>query len=375
MTPRLCSALCSLPPERVRLSETGLTNATHRATLAGYYADRLLLGWSLVWIGIRWARRQDLMERPEALYDPLTWLGKLAFPTPPSDAVWFFIAAVCALSVTLCLWRPRLIAARATLALSTLLLMAPEFAYGHIEHVNHLFLLAHVLAVFLPTGRPGDPDEARLQARSFAWYQAALLFPYTMAGGWKWLDMTVIRLLKPDMTWLHPDALVVTSVHSYRNYDLPLTVPATLADFGFLYAIGYVVLAYVFVSASLAAFRRPLLPLVLLAIIMFHLTNVVTLYVHFVTTCIVAAILFFPYDRLLPSVRGALEAPASTVFEGRGGGARYVRTYANGDRDLFEGFYAYRERLTDRAWPLAAPLYLPGMAWLADRLIQSRQPA
>lgn len=315
------------------------------------------------------------MQRPEALYDPLTWLGELVFPTPPSDAAWMALAAVCAVSIALCLWWPRLVAARVALALSVLLLLTPELAYGHIGHVNHLFLLAHTLAIFLPTAHPGRSSEAHLQARSVAWYQAALLFPYTMAGMWKWLDMTVIRLLKPVMTWLHPDALVITSVHSYRNYDLPLTVPNFLADFGFLYAVGYVMLAYVFVSASLAAFRRPLLPLVLVAIILFHLTNVGTLYVHFVTTCIVALILFFPYERVLPAVRRAVEPPVLTSFEGQGGGALYTRSYANGDRDHFDGFYAYRERLTDRVWPLAAPLHLPGVAWLTELLLRKRHPA
>lgn len=373
MIPRPYSTLGDLPRMGVSLSETGRSNDALQASLAGHWAYRLLLVWSFVWLGTRWFRRQALAQRPDELYDPLTWLGSLAFPTFPSDAVWYTIAALCALAITLCLWRPGLLLARIGLAASALLLMAPELAFGHIEHVNHLFLLAHTLALFLPSSRPTNGAEAQLQQQTFAWYNAALLFPYTLAGLWKGLDLTVVRILKPTMTWLHPDALLITSVHSYRHFDLPLDVPTALAPFGPFYAVGYLTLAYVFSSASLSAFRRPLLPLVLLTIIAFHLTNVMTLYVHFVTTCAVAFILFAPYERWLPTIRANLAPVASESLMGRGRDAVYVRTYANGDQDRFDGFFAYRAQFRDRHPFLAAPFYLPGLGWLIQQTLRRTQ--
>ncbi|MEM1041287.1 MAG: hypothetical protein AAGI91_01540 [Bacteroidota bacterium] len=375
MTPRLFSILRGDAPRHVALSETGRANRAFGAALAGFYADRALLLWSVVWLGIRWARWQDLAARPAVLYEPETWLAALVFPAPPSAAAWYAAFAVCALAIAACWRRPRLVAARLVLATSVLLLMSTEFTFGKIEHTNHLFLLAHTFALFLPVGRPETVAEASLQAWTDAWYRAALLFPYMIAGLWKWVDMTVRQVLKPGLTWLHPDALPISTLYTYRIYDLPLDAPAALAPFGPVYVIGYVGIALVFAAASVAAFRRPLLPLVLLTIIAFHLTNVLTLYVHFVTTCAVALVLFFPYERVVPAIRRSLTTPTATVFDGAGAAARYRRHYANGDVDCFEGFYAYRERLADRAWLRAVPLYYPGLAALATWVLQRRQPS
>lgn len=372
MTRRSSSLLLGEAPGRVLWSPTGARDVAAGAVWAGYVADRALLGWTFVWLGIRWARRGLFMERPEALYDPLTWLGGLVFPAPPSSLVWYALFLLCAACAALCLWRPQLLPARIGLAAAALLLMVPEFAYGHVEHVNHLFLLGHTLAVFLPVGRPVAGEDVILQARAFRWYLAGLLFPYTMAGLWKWVDMLVRPLFVSGMTWLHAEALPVTSAYSYLQLDLPLDIPMALADYGYLYAIGYVLLSFVFSASSLAAFRRPLLFITLPAILLFHLTNVFTLRVLFISTCAVALVLFTPYEWVIPGLRRRRAPVAARAFSGAGAQARYERRYENGDEDVFLGFYAYRERLGDRSTLLAAPLYYPGVAWLSERILQRR---
>ena len=284
--------------------------------------------------------------------------------------VWYTLFAVVALSAAVCLARPHLIAARVILAAGVVLLIAPEFGWK-VDHMNHLFLLSHLYAIFLPVARPAEAS-AMAQAGAMAWYRTGLLFPYTMAGLWKFVDMTVRRVLKPGMSWLDPEALVITSVVNYRSLDLPLTAPETLDAVKGLLPIGYVLLAFVFTSSALAAWRRPLIALVLPTIIGFHLSNVFTLHVRFVTTCFVALAVLLPYDRLVPSVRRRLQ-PAETRFEGRGVRARYTRRHANGDEDVFEGFYAYRARLEDASWLLAAPLYYPGVARGASWLLGLRR--
>lgn len=369
MIQQLSSALAGDDSERVHRSNTGQHNAALRVALAGYYADRALLLWSFVWITTRWYRHTIVAQRPEILYDPLTWLGALAFPTPPSEPVWYALFAICLLSIVLCLWRPRFILARIVLALSALLLMTPEFAHGHIEHINHLFLVAHTLAIFLPIDRPGNAREASFQASATKWYLAALLFPYTMAGVWKWVDMTIRRFIKPGMTWLHPDALAIVSTNSHRQLDLPLDLPAALTGIGFFAVFGYVSLASIFIASSAAAFRRPLLLLILPVIVTFHLVNFFTLNVRFISTCFVATILFTPYELLIPRFRREGVPVADTTFEGSGDNARYERIYSNGATDTFRGFYAYRERLRDRSPLWAAPLYYPGLGWAVTRLL------
>ncbi|NNF59132.1 MAG: hypothetical protein HKN04_12930 [Rhodothermaceae bacterium] len=371
MIPRLSSALRGSDPERVHLSETGQANAALRTAWAGYYADRALLVLSLVWIVGRAIKRQTFAERPEVLYDPLTWLGALAFPAPVSTTVWGGIAVAMAMAVVLCLWRPRLIPARVTIALCALLLMSTEFAYGKIEHTNHLFLLAHVYAIFLPVGRPSGREQILLQAEATRWYQGGLLLVYTMAGLWKFGDMTLRAVLKPGMTWLHPEAMPALSALSYRVLDFNLAVPQAFYEIRWLFPIGYVAIAFLLVPSALAPFRRPLLLITLPTVALFHLMNALTLYAIFLSTIVVALVLFVPYDLLLP-IRRTLAPVGRVRFKGAGGEAHYERLYENGDVDRFEGFYAYRERLTDRSWILAAPLYYPGVATVAAWVLQRR---
>lgn len=362
------------------MSKTGRINTARRTAWSGYYADRALLGFSFAWIVGRWAKRQLIIERPEVLYEPLTWLGALAFPEPISDAAWLSLAALMTASIGLCLWRPRLIAARVGVAICALLLISTELAYGKMEHVNHLFLLAHVYAIFLPMGRPGQPYSAEsesdegvaIQAEATRWYQAGLLLIYTMAGLWKFFDMTLRSLLKPEMTWLHPEAMPALTALSYRAHDFALSIPEALWTIRWIFPAGYVVLAFLLATAVLAPFRRPLLLLILPTVVLFHIMNVLTVYALFLSTIIVAVLLFTPYDLLVPAIRRHLTPVTNTTFEGVGADARYERHYANGDVDVFKGFYAYRTRLEDRNWLRAAPLYYPGVALLATRILERR---
>lgn len=351
---------------------------------SGYYADRALLLFSLVWLVGRGIKRASFAGRPAELYEPLTWLGALAFPEPVSTTTWTAIAALTALAVVACLWRPRLIAGRLAIAIGVLLLMASEFAYGKIEHVNHLFLLAHVYALFLPIARPdrwgpgegsvytSAPASLETQAKATMWYQGGLLFVYTMSGLWKFADMTIVAWLKPRLSWLHPESMPALSALSYHIHDFSLAVPEAFYAVRWVFPVGYVLMAFLLASAALAAVRRPLIALVLPTIVVFHLMNALTLYALFLSTIVVAILLFFPYGRWSPAAQRQYVSIAQTRFSGTGRSASYERHYENGDTDVFEGFYAYRARLEDRSWFLAAPLYYPGVVSVSSWFLRRR---
>ena len=190
--------------------------------------------------------------------------------------------------------------------------------------------------------------------------------------------MTVRAVLKPGMTYLHPDALLLTSVTTYRSHDLPLDVPQALAHVNEAFVPGYVLLALIFFFASLSGFRRPLLGLMLPTILVFHVSNVWTLYVVFLSTCFVLLALLSPYDRLLPTLRRRLVAVEHRSFAGRGRDATYERRYTNGDLDSFVGFEAYRARWTDTSWLLSGPLHHPLVAllgrWAVERRFRPEAP-
>jgi hypothetical protein len=378
---RLAALLRGEPAdERVRRSATGCRNRNLRVAWSGYVADRGLLVLTVLWLGWRLKRHAMIAARPDVLYEPGVGLARLVFPSFPSAPVYYGLFALTAVALLVCFLRPRLVAARAVLAVGVVLIILPEFGYGKVEHINHLFLAAHVYAVFLPVRRPARSNsDLAAQAEATHWYQAGLLFIYTMAGLWKFFDLTIRYAVKGGMTWLNPDAMVITSITSLRGYDFPLIIPRYVAAIKEVIPLGYVMLAFLFAAAFLAAFRRPYLLIVLPTIAAFHLMNIVVLYVLFASTIAVALVLFLPYDRFVPAIQRQLDPFRHTRFRGRGAQAQYRRRYANGDEDVFRGFYAYREHLRDRSWLMAAPLYYPGLAWITTRVLRrwdfARAPA
>ena len=367
MTRRPFSALTGESFAAVEWSQTGRKNHAYRRSVAAYYADRALLLFTFIWLFIRVDNYATISSRPDVLYQPTTWLAHLILPNPMPEAMFYGLVALGALCVLVCLFKAQLILARAALALILVFAILPEFGYGKVDHINHLFLLAHVYAIFLPIEFPQTLDKAVLQVQAINWYQLGLLSTYTMVGLWKIAEMTIRDVIKPGMTWLHPDALVVTSITAMRNYDLPLTIPAYLETVKWLVPIGYVLIALIFSVSFLATYRRPLMLIILPSILVFHLLNM-THYVLFISTCFVASIMFFPYDLFLGD-RSPVAPIRAVHFEGRRDQARYERQYANGDRDTFRGFYAYREWLKDVSIWLAAPLYYPGVAWSVSRIL------
>ena len=170
------------------LSRTGRLHAAASGVWAGYAADRALLLLTVAWVAFRaYVRETSLLVRPEVLYEPGTWLSVLLQPTMPGALEWYGCAAVVLACVVVCWVRPRHIPARIVLAAGVLFLIAPEFAFGKLDHMDHVFLTAHVFAVLLPVQKPdlsgalvdkaGAEPELLAQARAFDWYRAGLLFP------------------------------------------------------------------------------------------------------------------------------------------------------------------------------------------------------
>lgn len=368
LTRRLLLVLRGDHERYVRRSATGGANRDLRAAYAAHYADRGLLVVTLAWLDLRLNNWLAISARPVELYEPLVWLGKLIYPEVPSMAVWMSVFAVAAIATLVCLVKPRLWPARWVLAIALLLVIMPEFGYGHVQHVNHLFLLAHVYTIFRPTGSPRDAEEAASRAQGYRWFLLGLLAIYTVSGFWKVVDMTIRDVIKPGVTWLDPEGMLATSIAQMRAVDLPMTVPEYIESVAWAFPIGYVILTFLFCASFLGAFRRPLLVILIPTIALFHVLNAVALYALFLSTIIVAIVVLLPYDYFAPAIKKALVPVRLSRFEGGGLDALYSRTYENDDVDEFEGFYAYRELLRDRSVLVAAPLYYPGVAWACSQL-------
>ena len=375
MTRRLWCALRGEHENLVAKSPTGKLNDDLASAWSSYYADRGLLLLTVGWLGLRISSWSRIDLRPESIYEPQMWLAWLAFPSLPPAAVWYALVVAALALVVLCLVRPRMLVPRVMLAIVLLLVITPEFGFGHIQHVNHLFLMAHVYSMFRPHGRPRSPNEAEPRAQGYSWFLLGLLAVYTASGLWKVVDITIRDVIKPGVTWLEPEAMIATTVSAMRTVDLPMTIPGYADAVAWIFPIGYVMLAIFFSASIFAAFRRPLLVVIIPLIAVFHLLNAILLYALFISTIIVAIVVLAPYDFFVPGIRKRLVPIRSTSFVGSGFDAQYERVYEGGDVDRFLAFYAYRESLRDRSTVLSSLLYYPGIATASLYIMRIRTRA
>ncbi|MEM1096129.1 MAG: hypothetical protein AAGJ10_16135 [Bacteroidota bacterium] len=377
MWQRLSARLSGDHARYLSRSTTGKRQAAYRLAWANVVADRALLAWTVIWLMIRVQVRLIHEQRAPSLYEPMTWMGHLLAATFPADVWWWAVWSMSLLATLFCLSRPNRLSPRLLLLCGVLYLLVVEFGFGELRHPNHLFVLAHLYGVARPIGHPsrlGDSEGALLNhAEGFRWYQASLLFVYTLSGCWKWFDMTARRLVRPGPTWLDPESVPVNAVTALRTMDEPLTLVPYLQDVQWVFPIAYVVIAFTFAPAVFAAFRRPMLLVLFPALLFFHLGNHFVLQISFFPTMAVILVVLFPYERLAPLPSGWATI-TDRQFEGSGLGARYTQTYTNGAVDTLFGFAAYRQRIAERHPLLAAPLYYPGVASLATLWLRSAPP-
>ena len=108
-----------------------------------------------------------------------------------------------------------------------------------------------------------------------------------------------------------------------------------------------------------AAFRKPLRVWAGIGLILFHLINSFIFTIHFFTAPLVLACIFFPYGKFNRQIKTEKVTVQKVDFEGERFSARYTRTYINGDRDFFKGFYALREKAYDNKPIPGGLLYIP----------------
>jgi hypothetical protein len=261
----------------------------------------------------------------------------------PGPALWYTLAAVLLCCVGIAWARPSLWPVRAALAGCTLLLIAPEYAFGKVEHVDHLFLLAHVWSPFVPWALP-HPEDPALGARASAAraYQAGLLSVYTLAGTWKVFDLTVRNAIKGGRTWLDSDAAFFTVLLFAARAGRDVELWAYLRPLFAFAPLAYLLLALVLVPAALTPWRRPYLAVLVPVVTAFHVVNGVLGLAYFYFTALTFLLLFTPYDRVM-------------------GRKRHPRSSPDARPPATDGFGAYRARVERRSWWRAALLYHPAV--------------
>lgn len=360
MIQQLLSLFKTYPNDFCALSETGKENSYTISNLSFYFSHKVLMLFSVFWIFFHLFYFQHLVLRPQELFIQNVWFGRIFLPIFPPPLLYTIISIVAILLIfVLFLYKDKWIF-RAIIAFIIIWLNLTRWSSGGITLSSNLFILAHVFALFIPIIEIKDNKKDAIIYRSLIWYYLGLFITYFLSGFWKIRGLLYNIIFRPeDINWLNPKAALYTSLIGYHLSDLPADHVLFLFSFPLLWQTGFLVTCIILVLSPLASFRQPLRIWAGVALIIFHAINNIAFDVNHYMSINTLAILFFPYQTIFPSIYKSCVPVLECSFTGSKGNASYERRYSNGDKDIFQGFYAYREKIADNNRILGGLLYIP----------------
>ena len=347
----------------MRLSPTGEAIERFRWAWSLYRAQQLLQVYTLAWLVHCAYNYTTVSLRPEVLFGPEHWFGRLFMPQLPEPWVFYGTLIVTAGVTVWVLWRGGSVGMRLIQVLLLLYVNLPLWSYGFASHVSHLFLLAHLFGVFIQWRRPVFGEVSPEYVRSLQLYLLGLLLTYGWSGAWKVVGLVYKFGWQPGaVNWLHPDAALLNAIVSFRNYDEALIPVAWIAATKPFWIFGFFVVLYIQLLSPLGAFRLWVHPWLALGLVIFHYMNIVAFHTHFYTAPILVVLLLWPYWRSKACQAQIPSIQVSQLLRGT-----YTRRYENGDEDVYQGRYAallgyWQDKGPWLAGLLAAPLLGPVLA-------------
>lgn len=359
MIRRLLLPFKTYPEKYCCLSEPGLKNNAIIANLNFFYANKSLMVFTIGWVLFQVYSFSDLSLRPPELFIQRHYFGKLFMPFFPSGILFYSVGIAAILICIFILFKRGSIALRTILAFSVMWLNLFRWSFGGQGHSGHLLILAHLLGIFIAYKEISFNKDNKEIQKSIEWYYLGLLMTYTYAGLWKCISLIYKVVFKGnEVSWISSKGALYNYLLEYRGADLPIDHPG-MFDFPLFWQLSFLFTCFVLTFSYLAAFRQPLRIWIAVAIIVFHLVNNIVFNVAFYTAIWVLVCLFFPYEKVFSRIRNSQIPVFNRTFTGKGRSASYERIYENGDIDRFDGFYAYREKITDRNRIWGGLLYFP----------------
>ncbi|HTF82045.1 MAG TPA: hypothetical protein VL947_09980 [Cytophagales bacterium] len=256
---------------------------------------RLFYVVTLIWIAHKMVQLEALSLRSPSLIKPVHWYGKLIHVLPWSPYLLYSIAAM---AIAVCIYfifrQGSNIWLQGSLLFIVMTFNTLKLSLGYMDHVDHLFMLAHV---FLLSYNP-----QHINALYVKYFQFGLLFTYTIAGLWKCLTLVVKLLFTSEMTWIHPQALYYQTYlfHEEVQKNMPSWMEAFLSA-GFLPTVLVLTTIVIETCAVLALIKYRWLRYYLLWILAFHLFNLVFFGINFQYAALTACCFLFPFSALRPS--------------------------------------------------------------------------
>jgi hypothetical protein len=311
---------------------------------------------TLVWLVYVLNNYSVINQRPHELFAPINYFGALFMPSFPSPPIYYSVGLIALLLTLSILFYKDHFLMRIILSFCLLWLHTLKWSFGFQSSAAHIFMLSHIFSIFIPFYSIFKERANEQILKSIQWVYLGVLLTYTYSGIWKWIGLGYKLIIQSeDANWLSPHGPLYNAIIEYRQNDL-IFKHAWIFQYQLFWQVSFLTMSFILTFCSFAAFRQQLRVWVGIALIIFHLVNSLVFNINFYNAPLVLACLFFPYDLIFKNIKNNLTSITERQFYGKKFNARYIRIYSNGNKDVFNGFYAYREQIYDQK-PLIGGIY------------------
>ena len=351
-----------------QVSNSGELNQAKDLFVYRYYGDLVMRFLLIGWLIFQTYTFHLVSQRPNELFEPINWFDHLFMPVQPHWIIWYLVVIGLLIANFRLIKNGELKIERYILALGILWVNGIRWKYEFFSHVGHLMVLYHLVGVFLPRKKDEETGKELIDySKAIQWFFGGLLVGYTMSGLWKIVGFFYKVILKPDhITWFHADAMKLNASVGFRDWDEQMGGMVDWYDILWPWQVLFVIMLLLQLFSVVGAIRYQILPYIMLGNVMFHLANALLIRIEFYTTPLVLFVALFPYHLIFrPKKRKYKEEVDSNGV--------LIRTYETGDKDVFSGFYAFREKRYAKNPLVWGVLYFPGVSLLAYPIFNFRR--
>lgn len=264
--------------------------ANERRAIDFKIGSRLFYILTIVWIVQKSLYLEAIFHRKYAFSKPLHWFGHILLPLNLPETCY---QALAVLGIGLCIYplirQKNNIVLQLSLLLILMIFNTLKLSLGYLEHVDHLFLLAHFFLI--------GYHSSQLNTLYVKYFQVGLLFTYSLSGFLKLIAMVYKFSLGTGTTWLHTKAMY------YQTYifheAMHKSIPTWMKHFLTMGALPMLLIITGLLLETLAVFfvfRYRLLRYYLLWLLAFHTLNYVFFGINFIYAGLTLICFLFPYS-------------------------------------------------------------------------------
>lgn len=341
---------CNLAPQGCQLK---IENNVYHFGRAIYFIQFVVLGW-LIFKGYNF---HSLSARPQALFEPMHYFGKLFMPLFPSSFLFYGVILLGLITTVLKIINDDKIFTRIIQFVIVAWVNVFQWSFGFESAVSYTLIYVLLFSLFIPVKGYTTQDLPSIN-KMIEYFFVGIFITYTFSGIWKVVGVSYKLLLKPeDVHWLSPNGALYNAVVSYRNYDLPIEPILKYYQYPLFWQMSFLIVLFIQLFCWLAAYRLQLRMWAGLSLIIFHAVNALFFKTVFITAPIVLLTICFPYHLF---IKNELTYDKK-IFFSEDNELKYTKTYPNGDMDWYKGFTAYREIMYDKNRVFGSLLFVPGV--------------